>query len=94
MVELLLSAGARHDIPGTTGLTPLHWAAGWGKLATVKVLVNAGADVGAKNEFGRTPAEVAREHGHVETAAFLDASPLTARSTATRKSSAPRQRGR
>jgi len=94
VIELLLSAGARHNIPGTTGLTPLHWAAGWGNLATVKVLVRAGADVSAKNEFGRTAAEVAREHGQVEVAAFLDASPLTARSTATRKSSARRQRGR
>jgi ankyrin repeat protein len=35
--------------------TPLHHAAGFGTIATVKALLGAGADVNAMNRFGQTP---------------------------------------
>lgn len=37
------------------GSTPLHHAAGFGSLATMKLLVDAGADVNAKNRRASTP---------------------------------------
>ena len=37
------------------GSTPLHHAAGFGALATVKLLLEKGADVNAKNRRGSTP---------------------------------------
>jgi len=46
------------DIPGTTGLTPLHWARKVGNLETVSVLV----DEGAKDTFGHTRDDVALGH--------------------------------
>jgi ankyrin repeat protein len=72
MVKYLASVGARTDIPGTTGLTPLHWAAGWGNLETVRALIELGADPGARNAFDQTAASVASLHGRHDVAAYLN----------------------
>src|SRR5262245_1901007 len=37
------------------GSTPLHHAAGFGNLATVRLLIDNGADVNAKNQLSSTP---------------------------------------
>ena len=40
--------------------TALHYAAGYGRLDAVKSLVEAGADVKAKNDSGKTAADLAK----------------------------------
>lgn len=68
-VKLLLEAGANPNVhtkngvetpsfaSGTTvcGETPLHFAAAFGDEEMVRALVEAGADVGAKNAHGEPP---------------------------------------
>ncbi len=43
------------------GRTPLHWAAVWGHREAAGVLLDAGADLGARDELGDTPADVVGE---------------------------------
>ncbi|SOD93358.1 Ankyrin repeat-containing protein [Blastococcus haudaquaticus] len=47
---------------GQGGWTPLHLAVAEGRTDVVRVLVGAGADVGARTEHHRTPLHVALEH--------------------------------
>ncbi len=41
------------------GATALHWAAHWDDLDTAALLLRAGADVNAANDFGVTPLSIA-----------------------------------
>eukprot|EP00118_Oscarella_pearsei_P019911 m.214261 g.214261 ORF g.214261 m.214261 type:complete len:859 (+) comp39807_c1_seq7:2007-4583(+) len=66
------------SIPGTStnmqnknGDSALHLAAYRGKLDAVRVLLDAGADVGLKNSEGRTPIEDAESNGHDQVAECL-----------------------
>ena len=45
----------------TTGSTPLHIAASFGKHVAITVLLAAGADADARNEYGETPMHDAAE---------------------------------
>ncbi len=55
-VEKLLKANpGMANAPDQAGNTPLHHAAGFGSLATVKLLLDKGADVDAKNKRASTP---------------------------------------
>lgn len=73
-VRLLLEAGA--DPNGRSGPIfhhmPLHHAAlrGWGPPA-VDLLLEFGAELEVRDPGDRTPYQVARRHGHVETAEHL-----------------------
>lgn len=58
------------DARGEYG-TLLNAAAYNGQMASVRVLVELGADRSARNAAGLTPAEVAEARGHGEVAAFL-----------------------
>ncbi len=53
------------------GLTPLIFAARQGDLATVKVLLDAGANVNEMSEFGWTPLLVATENRYYQLGAYL-----------------------
>ena len=57
--------------PGTNNATPLHWAAGCGHADAVTLLLQNGADVNAKNIFGRTPLDNAALHGHIAVVRLL-----------------------
>eukprot|EP00434_Breviolum_minutum_P030348 symbB.v1.2.026845.t1/scaffold2588.1/size75582/8 len=53
------------------GSTPLHLAAGNGRVAAAELLLSKGAAVDAKNDTGKTPLDRAREEGETEMVQFL-----------------------
>jgi len=63
VIEALLESG-KFDVnrknERSLGNTALHWAAWHGQVSAIQLLIKAGADVDAKNDFGRTPADLAR----------------------------------
>lgn len=69
-IGVLLAAGA--DVNGDgRGPTPLHDACGCSQLASVKELIDAGADVDAVNQDGSTPLHWAARHGTPDIIAML-----------------------
>lgn len=56
---------------GIFGNTPLDVAIVWGDLAAVTLLLDAGADVNAKQESGRTPLHEAASFGNIEIVKLL-----------------------
>ncbi len=40
--------------------TPLHYAAGYGRPAIARMLLDAGADKAAQNNTGKTPLDLAK----------------------------------
>ena len=52
VAESLLDAGV--DIAASDGMTALHWAAGGGQLALVRLLIGRGAPLEQQNEYGGT----------------------------------------
>ena len=67
MIESL-QAGHEHI---TKGLTPLHWATELAPLGVVKVLIEYGADLSAKDFTVATPAIRAINSSHFRTTAIL-----------------------
>ncbi|KAL5486880.1 hypothetical protein EMCRGX_G019417 [Ephydatia muelleri] len=51
--------------------TPLHIAAGEGKLGVVSILLRVGVQVDARNEVNKTPIHLAAENGHAAVVARL-----------------------
>ncbi len=71
VVEAMIKAGADVNAPRVTedensGYTPLHAAAGMGRLDNVEVLLNNGADVNATNDDGETPMHYAASEGRTD----------------------------
>jgi ankyrin repeat protein len=105
-VRLLLRHGAKPEVTDALGVTPLLVAAGYGDVETVKALVEAGADVRAKDALARTALDHALRGNprHPEVAAYLRSlgapshtpasAPTTAPATAptTRAATAPSSR--
>ncbi len=61
------------------GNTALHCAAQYGNLGIVKLLVEAGADVRAKNQKGKTALDVAKQYKHTAIAVYLQKGKLLER---------------
>jgi ankyrin repeat protein len=60
IAEILAADPTQLNAKDKLGNTPLHWAAFHGQLAAVKALLDAGADVKAKNNYGAfTPGDLA-----------------------------------
>lgn len=77
----LLDATAERG--GDAGWTPLHEAVAEGDEQVVRVLVAAGADLGARTEVGRTPLQVALEAAPALVPALLElGAPVDAASAA------------
>ena len=66
VIEVLHQAGASLDERIFFGITPLMLAAGGGDAAVVEWLINAGADVLATNEGGRTARLMANDKFYVD----------------------------
>ena len=72
MVRLLLEQGAAVDQRNSAGETALLRAAAGGKLEEAALLLEHGADPGAPDNRGRTPASAAKESGNKKMIALLD----------------------
>jgi ankyrin repeat protein len=66
VVQALVDAGANIEAPIGYGVRPLMLAAGYGETAVVEVLLNAGADVLAKNEGGYTALMMVKQKFYVD----------------------------
>jgi ankyrin repeat protein len=55
LVRVLLATGASVHAVDRKGLTPLHWAAGYGCVECIPILLEAGADVMAQRNDQGTP---------------------------------------
>jgi ankyrin repeat protein len=71
IVKLLLDCGADPNVRQSGGYTPLHSAAFNGDEPTARVLLDGGANAKAVDDIGKTPADLARERGHVNLAALF-----------------------
>lgn len=71
-VRRLIAAGASLDLPDDRGVTPLMQAVCWENLDMVKLLVEAGADTGARDRSGRTALEMAKANRHQEIIEYLE----------------------
>ncbi len=74
-VRLLLAHGAQANATQAGGFTPLFSAAAASRRDLAELLVKHGADAGHRSDQGKTAAESARERGHAEMAAWLEAQP-------------------
>ena len=72
-VAELLKAGADIHAMDEDSLTALHIAVIENHLETVKILLEAGAGVNAKDWDGRTPQIYAKQEGYNRVASFLKA---------------------
>jgi ankyrin repeat protein len=70
-VAVLIAAGADVNVRQRHGWAPLHGAAQNGDRTMLDRLLAAGADPGARNEDGRSAADLADDAGHVELGGWL-----------------------
>ena len=72
LTKILIEHGADPNIASNKGYTPLHRAAGHGNSTVVLALLDAEADVLAKDDFGQTPHKIALHEGRDEMADMLE----------------------
>jgi ankyrin repeat protein len=61
-IKILLRNKANPNQAGNMGDTPLHQAAFYNNMEIAEILVGSGAALHIKNEFGETPADLAKAH--------------------------------
>jgi ankyrin repeat protein len=71
MINLLLDKGADVNQPSARGETPLHAAAAFGRLATVKTLLQHKAGIDAYDRFGLSALGLAAVNGHADLVKYL-----------------------
>jgi uncharacterized protein len=74
-VRLLLNHGAQANAAQAGGFTPIFSAAIANRRDLAEILLAHGADPHPKNDQGKTPADFARERGHVDLAVWLESPP-------------------
>ena len=72
LAPLLMALGANPHHVGGSGITALHLAASRGFEALCRLLLARGADRAARTEDGKVAADLARDRGHLPTAAALE----------------------
>ncbi|XP_046582783.1 ankyrin repeat-containing protein DDB_G0279043-like [Haliotis rubra] len=73
VVELLLSRGADVSLVDVVGYNTLYLACSGGDVGTVEVILSQdGVDVNARNNDGKTAADVARDRGHHQLVDLLE----------------------
>ncbi|MBC8244910.1 MAG: ankyrin repeat domain-containing protein [Verrucomicrobia bacterium] len=71
-VQAFLRRGVKVDVPGPLHQsTPLHWAAGAGKVNTMEMLISLGADVDSLSDSDATPLHQAVLHNRPEAVELL-----------------------
>jgi ankyrin repeat protein len=68
-----LAAGAAIETMDDYGKTPLHWAASGGHTDILLELLAKGAAIEARGYGGLTAREIAKDRGHDEIVAMIDA---------------------
>jgi len=76
-VTKLLEAKANLEAEDKLKSGPLHYAARFGRLEVVKVLVEARAQLNPKNVVGDTPLGKGERSGNTDLVAFLEAQGAT-----------------
>lgn len=72
VVALLLKHGANPNATETAlNTTPLHWASYKGHITIIEMLLQAGADVNARDKVGRSPLDMAADGGQTAVIKFL-----------------------
>nr|WP_217345401.1 ankyrin repeat domain-containing protein [Noviherbaspirillum sp. L7-7A]MBV0879678.1 ankyrin repeat domain-containing protein [Noviherbaspirillum sp. L7-7A] len=71
LINLLLDKGANVNQPSARGETPLHAAAAFGRLATVKTLLQHKASLDAPDRFGLSALGHAALNGHADLVEYL-----------------------
>jgi Ankyrin repeats (3 copies) len=67
MLRLFIKHGADINVSDPRhGSTPLHRASGWGRFNIVKILIENGANINARNNEGQTPLYRAERYGKNE----------------------------
>ena len=69
--KVLLSAGAKPDVPTVLGKTPLHGACFLGRMDLVELLITNGANVSITDRFGHTPLFTAERRGFSNVVEYL-----------------------
>ncbi|MDR7158454.1 ankyrin repeat domain-containing protein [Arthrobacter sp. BE255] len=75
-VEVLLAAGSDVNAAGDGGATPLHEAIVRGNVSAIKALCQGGANCNARDQTGRTPADLLSENKDAFTSEELAAAKL------------------
>ena len=77
MLKLLLERGVDPNAKQQMDYTPLHTAASRGDVEMGRMLVEHGAQKDARGADGKTPADIAMEHGHATFADWLSSNEKT-----------------
>ncbi|TGL97479.1 hypothetical protein EHQ76_15205 [Leptospira barantonii] len=71
LAESILQKGADIDATSNSGSTALHFATFHNDLQAVRFLLERGAKTNLKNQFGKTPFDIAIENDHVQIVLLL-----------------------
>jgi uncharacterized protein len=74
-IQLLLNAGADPDALQTGGFSPIFSAATANRRDLAELLIAHGAHAHLRSDQNKTPAEFARERGHLDLAHWLESQP-------------------
>ena len=72
LAAALIERGCDVNAKNKYGNTALHYAGGYNRRETARVLLEHGADRTIKNKKGETAADMARQNGHADLAAYID----------------------